>query len=186
MLLEDLVQEKIKNNESIKLHLGCGSRYFDGYINIDGEYMSHDPNVTIHDITTPFPLPDNSVDEILTVHVVEHISRQYVLPMMIEFHRICKPGAFVAFEWPDLLKMCKEVIKHPDCFWSDDRKLLKKTIAGIYGDSVKYPNPAMLHKWGYSADGMCKLFQKAGFSRTVVEENKNGKSSIDSRVVAYK
>ena len=82
------VQEKINQQSLVKLHLGCGSVHLDGYINIDGDYMSHDTNVTLHDITKPFPLPDNCVDEILSVHVVEHLSRQYLLPMYQEFYRI--------------------------------------------------------------------------------------------------
>jgi SAM-dependent methyltransferase len=109
--------------------------------------MAHDPNVLIHDITKPFPLPDNCVDEILSVHVIEHISRQYILPMYQEFYRILRPGGAAATEWPDLLKMCQEIVNNPDCFWSHDKRLHKRTVAGIYGDSVRYPDPTMLHKW---------------------------------------
>jgi predicted SAM-dependent methyltransferase len=185
-MINNIVQEKLKNREPVRLHLGCGSRLFDNYINVDGDYMAHDPNVTIHDITKVFPLSDNCVDEILTVHVIEHISRQYILPMYKEFHRICKPGGFVATEWPDLLKMCQEVVNNPDCFWTHDKRLLKRTISGIYGDSVRYPDPTMLHKWGYSADSMSKIFVEAGFSRIEIQNNLHGKSPIDSRVVAYK
>ena len=185
-MINDKVQEKLKNSQPVRLHLGCGNRYFDGYINIDGDYMAHDPNVIIHDITKIFPLPNNCVDEILTVHVIEHISRQHILPMYKEFYRICKTGGFVAMEWPDLLKMCQEVVKNPDCFWTHDKRLLKRTIAGIYGDSARYPDPTMLHKWGYSADSMSKIFLEAGFSRIEIQSNLHGKSPIDSRVVAYK
>lgn len=185
-MLYEKVNELIHSSQKVKLHLGCGSRLFEGYLNVDGEYMSHDPNVTIHDITQPFPLPDNCVDEILTVHVIEHLSRQYVQPMFKEFLRICKPGGFVAVEWPDLLKMCQEVVNNPDCFWTHDKRLIKRTISGIYGDSVRYPDPTMLHKWGYSAESMCKIFEQAGFARTEIQGNHHGKSSIDSRVVAYK
>jgi len=185
-MLNEKVTELINSGQKVKLHLGCGSRLFDGYLNVDGDYMAHDPNVMIHDITCPFPLPDNCVDEILTVHVIEHLSRQYVHPMYKEFLRICKPGGFVAMEWPDLLKMAQEVVKNPDCFWTHDKRLLKRTIAGIYGDSARYPDSTMLHKWGYSADSMSKIFLEAGFSRIEIQNNLHGKSPIDSRVVAFK
>lgn len=185
-MLKQKVEELNQKGQPVRLHLGCGSRLFDNYINVDGDYMAHDPNVIIHDITKPFPLPDNCVDEILTVHVVEHISRQYIPPMYKEFQRICKPGGFVAMEWPDLYKMCQEVVKNPDCFWTNDKRLLKRTVAGIYGDSVRYPDPTMLHKWGYSGESMARLFQEAGFSRTEIQPNQHGKTPIDSRVVAYK
>jgi predicted SAM-dependent methyltransferase len=180
------IQEKINQKSLVKLHLGCGTIHLDGYINIDGDYMSHDPNVTLHDITKTFPLPDNCVDEILTVHVIEHLSRQYVPPMFKEFYRICKPGGCVAMEWPDLLKMCQEVVSNPDCFWTQDKRLVKRTISGIYGDSARYPDPTMLHKWGYSAESMRRLFLEAGFSRAETQSNVHQKTHIDSRVVAYK
>lgn len=186
MLLEEQVKEYIQQSKLIKLHLGCGSRLFEGYINVDGEYMSGDPNVTIHDITKPFPIQDNSVDEILTVHVLEHLHRNMLLPMFKEWHRMLKPGGCAAVEWPDLLKMCKEIVKDPSCLWSDDKRVLKRTVSGIYGDSVRYPDPVMLHKWGYSEESMSRLFKAAGFSRVEIQPNHHAKSHIDSRVVAFK
>lgn len=183
MNLKDAIDQ---HTGPVRLHLGCGSVKLDGWINVDGAYMQHDPEVAIHDITATFPVADNTVDEILTVHVIEHLSRQYVMPMFREFYRICRPGGSVAMEWPDLLKMCQEVVKNPDCFWTQDKRLTKRTISGIYGDSARYPDPVMLHKWGYSAESMSRLFKEAGFSRTSIEPNQFGKSSIDSRVVAYK
>ena len=174
------------NNLPVRLHLGCGSRLLEGYINIDGEYMRGDDRVTIHDITQPFPIDDNSVDEILTVHVIEHISRSRVLPMFREFYRICRPGGMVAMEWPDMLKMCREIVSNPGCFWSDDRKLLKRTILGIYGDNERYPDMTMMHKWGYSEESMSRLFHQAGFKKTEIQNNQHGKTTLDSRVVAFK
>lgn len=171
----------------IRLHIGCGSRIFEGYINVDGEYMRHDPNVIVHDITQAFPLADNSVDEILSVHVIEHIMRNRVMDMMREWLRILKPGGFVAVEWPDFLKMCQEVVRNPDCLNFDaDRRLQKRTILGIFGDNLRYPDPVMWHKWGYSTGSLSKLFQHAGYSRTVVEDNLHSKTPNDSRVIAYK
>jgi SAM-dependent methyltransferase len=186
MTLEEKVRDWQQQSKPVRLHLGCGSRLFDEYINVDGEYMQGDPNVTIHDITKPFLLPDNSVDEILTVHVIEHLNRSRVPPMFIEWLRILRPGGFVAVEWPDLLKMCQEIVTNPAVFWSDDRRVLKRTVLGIYGDNERYPDPVMLHKWGYSAESMSRLFKSLGFSRTEIQVNHHSKTPNDSRVVAYK
>jgi predicted SAM-dependent methyltransferase len=185
-MLNEKIQEKINQKLPVRLHLGCGSVKMEGYLNVDGDYMSHDPEVTIQDITKPFPILDNTVDEILTVHVIEHISRQHIPPMFKEFYRICKTGGFIAIEWPDLLKMCQEVVNNPECFWTHDKRLTKRTISGIYGDSARYPDPTMLHKWGYSAESMRRLFIEAGFSTVLIQPNLHQKSPIDSRVVAYK
>lgn len=185
-MLRQTVLDRLARSQAVKLHLGCGHQKFDNYINIDGEYMSYDPAIIIHDITQPFPLDDNCVDEILTVHVVEHLSRQYPPIIFKEFYRICKPGGFVATEWPDLLKMCQEVVNNPDCFWTHDKRLVKRTVSGIYGDFARYPDPTMLHKWGYSIESMIRILRDAGFSDVYSEPNHHAKSSIDSRVVARK
>jgi SAM-dependent methyltransferase len=187
MQLESLVQDKRNRNEPVRLHLGCGSRIFDGYINVDGEYMRDNSAVTIHDITQPFPLPDNSVDEILTVHVIEHITRSRVANMLREWHRILRPGGFAAIEWPDFLKMCQEVVKNPDCLLAGaDRRLQKRTVLGIYGDNERYPDPVMWHKWGYSEHSLCHLFLEVGFTHSQAEANHHSKTANDSRVVAFK
>lgn len=186
MQLKTVIDKLTGEGAAIKLHLGCGNRLFEGYVNVDGDYMSHNPDVTLHDITSAYPIPDNSVDEILSVHVIEHISREQVPPMFREWYRILKSGGSVAVEWPDLLKMCQYIAQNPECLYTEDRKVMKRTIGGIFGDSVKYPDPAMLHKWGYSAESMSRLFTAAGFSRVYVEPNHYSKTNMDSRVVAVK
>ena len=93
----------------------------------------------------------------------------------------------MAVEWPDFLKMCQEVVKNPDCLnFDSDRRLQKRTILGIFGDNLRYPDPVMWHKWGYSANSLAKLFQNVGYSRIKIEDNLHSKTMNDSRVVAYK
>jgi predicted SAM-dependent methyltransferase len=157
----------------------------EGYLNVDGEYMSHDPEVTIHDITRPFPIAENTVDEILSVHVIEHIERWRIPNMLLEWHRILKPGSKVAIEWPDLLKACQFVAENPNSLISDDRRVLKKTIHSIYGNA-QYQHRAMMHAYGYSVASMSKLLAEAGFSKIYSENNLYAKTSSDSRVVAHK
>lgn len=183
-----MLAEAVANTAGpVRLHIGCGSRIFDEYINVDGEYLAGTPGVIIHDITKPFPLPDNSVDEILSVHVIEHIMRDQVQEMMREWLRILKPGGFVAVEWPDFLKMCQEVVANPRSLYFDaDRRLQKRTILGIFGDNLRYPDPVMWHKWGYSVESLRYLFQSVGYSRTASEGNFHSKTANDSRVVAWK
>lgn len=186
MILDAIKQKQIEN-APIRLHVGCGSRIFDGYINVDGEYMRGDERVVIHDLTKPFPIPDNTVDEILSVHVIEHIKRGQVITMFTEWYRVCRPGGFVAIEWPDFLKMCIEVVNNPSCLFEDaDRRLQKRSILGIYGDNERYPDPVMWHKWGYSEASMMRLLTKVGFSKAEAQPNLHSKTANDSRVVAYK
>lgn len=189
--MKSLVEAVSECQGPVKLHLGCGPNVFPGYINVEGDYILNSKGgpaegVVIHNIIETYPLPDNSVDEILSVHVIEHITPTDIPAMFAEWRRILKPDGIVAVEWPDLLKLCQYICYHPDCLWSDNKKVLKQSVAGIFGNIGKYKDPAMLHKWGYSAESMCKLFEKHGFSKTEIQDNHHRKSASDSRVVAWK
>lgn len=179
--------ERLKNQSlPVKLHLGCGPNLYEGWINVDGDYCVGQAGIVIHNLTDPYPVDNNCIDEILNIHVIEHIMPDKVPAMLKEWHRILKPGGFVAIEWPDLLKICKFLVEDPSRIYSDNRKILKQGVAALFGDIGKYQNVAMLHKWGYSADSLSKLLKEAGFTRTIVEPNKHPKTAMCSRVVAYK
>ena len=58
----------------MKLNLGCGSKILEGYTNVD-KFDYYKPD-TVHDLeVTPYPFKENSVDEILMSHVLEHIGQ---------------------------------------------------------------------------------------------------------------
>ena len=185
-MLEQTVQALLKQQIQIKLHLGCGPNLYDGWINVDGDYCVGQPGVIIHNITDSYPIPDNSVDEILTVHVIEHIPPGEVPAMIQEWRRILKPNGFVTTEWPDFLKMCEFIVADPSRMYSTNKKVQKNGLTGIYGNMRRYQDIAMLHKWGYSVESMCLLYKENGYRKTIVEDPKYRKTINDSRIVAYK
>lgn len=186
--LKTAYEEKVKYNKPVKLHLGCGPHVWEDWINVEGEFAGNQPGVILFDITaSSYPLPSNSVDEIFTSHVIEHIDYNHVLPMLKEWHRILKPGGFVSTEWPDILKACKYILDNPKSIYSERRKERKAGIGAIFGMVHDYKGDiAMLHKWGYSAESMIDLKLKAGFRYTEVLEPIQQKTKNDSRVVGYK
>ncbi|MBU4643138.1 class I SAM-dependent methyltransferase [Bacillus toyonensis] len=76
-----------------KLHLGCGRTILAGWINLD--MVSVEGVDVIADLdnckTKPLPFADDSIDEFLASHLLEHI--QQPLNLMEELHRIAKPNA---------------------------------------------------------------------------------------------
>ncbi len=80
----------IKENNVLKLHLGCGEKYLEGYVNIDFPQSEHSvltPKVDMyHDIRT-LQYPDNSVDEIQSHHLFEHFSRTDALKLLFRWRR---------------------------------------------------------------------------------------------------
>lgn len=88
----------------MKLDLGCGYKKKDGFTRVD-----HDPAVLpdiVQDLNTiPWPIKDNTVDEINMTHVLEHLAP---LPndykkLWQEIYRICSNDAKIMIEVPHWL-----------------------------------------------------------------------------------
>jgi len=88
----------------MKLHLGCGGTYLEGYINID--YPVTDKTIMnvkadiYQDITT-LEYVNNSIDEIRSHHVFEHFNRVDALKMLVQWRKWLKPGGKLVVETPD-------------------------------------------------------------------------------------
>lgn len=84
----------------LRLHLGCGRTALPGWVNLDRVAL---PGVdVVADLNAcrsqPLPFEDDSVDEFLLSHVIEHIPD--TLALMQELHRVSKPGATLTARTP--------------------------------------------------------------------------------------
>ena len=79
---------------SLKLNLGSGQHPLDGYVNVD-KFGS--PDVVWDLEQFPWPWDDNSVDEVLMQHVLEHVgaSAETYFRIVKELYRVCRDGATV-------------------------------------------------------------------------------------------
>lgn len=121
----------------MKLHLGCGKNIKDGYINIDKFYK--DERVLNYDISN-LPYENNSVDEILTEHVIEHIPFKDEKMFWDECFRVLKPGGILQTECPDMEWLCKQFLKSKDDF----KEFYKVGSPDHYFGNGKSIN----HRWG--------------------------------------
>lgn len=85
----------------MKLNLGCGTRKIngEGWVNVD---RFGEPDVR-HDLETfPWPWADGSVDEILMIHVLEHLGETADIYRQIwqEIYRVSQDGAKVLIQCP--------------------------------------------------------------------------------------
>lgn len=73
----------------IKLNIGSGQDYREGYINVD--WTTRIKADVVHDLSKfPWPFPDNYADEILMKDSLEHVKDAHTA--ICEVHRILKPG----------------------------------------------------------------------------------------------
>ena len=68
---------------------------------------------------------------------------------------------------------------------SEDKRVLKKTIHSIFGNS-RYQHRAMMHAYGYSIASLSKVLVDAGFGTVKSENNIYAKTASDSRVIGIK
>lgn len=81
----------------MKLNIGCGSKYKDGFINLDIN-KNYKADV-YHDLNSiPYPFKDNQFDYIFSEDVLEHLDN--TIDVLNELHRISKNNATVEFHLP--------------------------------------------------------------------------------------
>jgi len=86
-----------ENVKPTLLNLGCGLSRAEGWVNVDKYGPAAD---LIHDLDVfPYPWDDNSVDQIITVHVLEHLNNWW--GAFEECARILKPGGVLEIRVPD-------------------------------------------------------------------------------------
>ena len=77
----------------LKLNLGCGQRKMDGYVNVDASPVCA-PDQVVDLEKTPWPWPDDAVDTVKLIHVLEHLGQQPAtfLAILRELWRVCCAG----------------------------------------------------------------------------------------------
>lgn len=85
----------------MKLNLGCGHDQKDGFVNVDvSDLVKPDQVVDLEAL--PLPWDDDSVDEILIKHTLEHLAQKPgdYIALMAEIWRICRHDAIMTIIVP--------------------------------------------------------------------------------------
>ncbi len=150
-------------NESApkRLNLGCGDKILSGYINVDvAKSRNGNTPDLLCDLKDLSIIETNSIDEILSVHVIEHFWRWEVDAVLKEWLRILKPNGKMILECPNLISACEAFLRNPDIA-SGQGQEGQKTMWVFYGDPA-WKDPLMNHRWAYTPNSLIKLLQQAG------------------------
>lgn len=163
----------------MRLHIGCGKKYLEGFTNTDVQAIpgARAPDVLCDAASLPFA--DGSADELMAIHVFEHFfifeARKRVLP---EWRRVLKPGGKLVLEMPDVVKSAKNLIAGMGDQWS---------MWGLYGNQT-LEDPYMAHRWGWCFKTIKPELENAGFVSVVERKPQwhGGRENRDFRVEAFK
>src|SRR3990167_1789747 len=116
----------------IKLNLGCGGAKVEGYINVDLYSSACDMKCDLAKL--PYPFKDESADEIVMSHIIEHIPWQLTEKVVEEVYSILKKGGLFVVAFPDFLECATNFISNKKGI----RDWWKQTIYGMQTNDGQY------------------------------------------------
>ncbi|MDB9758760.1 methyltransferase domain-containing protein [Gammaproteobacteria bacterium] len=174
----------IKENDLMKLNLGCGFQVVEGWVNTDyslGARASRYPlikflaarlkvfshewssNIYLADLTVSFPWRDNEIDVIYSSHVLEHLDKQQGKNFISECHRVLKPGGIIRVIVPNLDEIIrlyneKQLLADDFIDYLDVRpKYQESFIKRLVSNLFSFP-----HKCMYSPERLTALMAEVG------------------------
>ncbi len=95
----------------VKLHLGSGEKYLEGYVNIDFPPSEHSvmrPRADRYADIRTLSFPEGTVDEVRSHHLFEHFTRSVALGLLLNWRRWLKPRGILVIETPDFEMSARE------------------------------------------------------------------------------
>jgi predicted SAM-dependent methyltransferase len=156
----------------MKLHLGCGKKYIEGYVHIDTIPYDHIDHVASIE-SLPF-IEDNSADIIYACHVLEHFKRKQTLSVLKEWYRVIKPGGVLRVSVPDFESICDVYQKN---------KNLNQVIGPLFGNQNYLYN---IHYNIFDFNSLTQVLKEAGFTNIIrYDPFKTEHSGVDDYSMAY-
>lgn len=160
----------------MRLNIGCGRKHLEDYVNVDVDATLDPPPDMVADVRS-LGLEESSADEILAVHVLEHLTLWDARFALVDWHRILRPGGRLVLELPNAVKCARNLVQG---------RGENLSLWGLYGDP-RSENPLMLHRWGWSPDSLRRELERVGFVEVleqVPEFHGSGRDNRDMRIVS--
>ena len=161
-------QGLLQANSPLRLHLGCGTRYLEGYINIDQPSVSpliQDASVAdAHADILSLQFPTDSVDEIRLHHVFEHFPRPIACALLASWFSWLRTAGTIWIEVPDFQRTARPILNPFASF-------KKKGVAErhIFGS---HEAGWAIHCEGYTPVSLRKFMELYGFKVLQTKKNK--------------
>lgn len=166
-----------------RLHLGCGNRILDGWVNIDIRWR---PGILVMKLPEGLRrFKDNSVRYIYTSHFLEHLEYPKIALVFVrECYRILTPGGILRIGVPGIERIIRAYVQNDRAFFEIQEQMhpawcttkLEHLMHALQQDGE--------HKYGYDFETISKLLSQAGFSK-IVNSDFN-KSEIEDLRIDYR
>jgi predicted SAM-dependent methyltransferase len=153
------------------LHLGCGKRHVDGWLNVDVTGSDFDLDLA----SGRLPWRDEVFDAVVSQHFIEHIEmEEQLIPLLHEIRRVLKPGGEVWLSCPDMEFLCRVYVEGRIADLLQDRRMRFPDYPfSAMGDPDLPPQHVvnhLFHQLGqhknlYDCDLLAWALGKAGFSQ---------------------
>ncbi len=158
----------------MRLNLGCGKRRLQGYVNVDVPGSGADVECDVQEL----PWPDGVADEIVAIHLLEHIPMLNAALVVKEWARVLAPGGRMVLELP-----CRDKVFAMIRDGVDDPQMV---LWPLYGDPRTHRTTADVHRWCWSKLEVAMLMGDAGLVDVVSEQPKFHIPARDMRLVGVK
>lgn len=163
-----------------RLHVGCGRRILEGYINIDlhialdFKYINLLPDTRIleADICN-IPLPDECAEEILCEHVLEHLYPEQAHEALWELARLSRPGGLLKVSVPNFEYFVNNFHK------LKDDPLLSKNMQYAILCNTRYADMSP-HRSLWWFDSLRELVDDVGFEITYTKSETEDELYIEA------
>lgn len=134
----------------MKLHLGCGEKHIEGFLNIDARELEGVD--IVDDVKTLTRFKKNSIELIYASHILEHIKRLEYLDVLRRWYDILEEGGVLRLAIPDMEKVFEHYAKNKDL------KLLQGFLWGGQTYDFNY------HYFGWDFKTIDEDLKSIGFS----------------------
>lgn len=171
----------------MKLNLGCGDRYIDGYVNLDYSPITNNNNKTkcdvFHNMKFGLPFESDSAEEIIFHQVLEHFNRHDSIEILKEIFRVLAPGGSFICSVPPAEKQIKMFLMQmrnvksiDDFLYAHEKFSPIKYHDDLAGGTVRTIvdgadiGDFMSHKTFYSKEMLSVVLRYIGFNILVIDD----------------